>query len=129
MRAARLVFQHWKERFQRFLDAADHAQIDSRTTADLLASDVNLNNLCILRIELAVGKVGTEHQQRIAIHHGVIAGRESEESSHTDVIGVVILDEFFASQSMNNWSFQPLGDCQQFRVRASATGTTENYDF
>ena len=61
-----------------------------------------------LRIELPVGEVGPQHEQDIAIEHGVVARREADQSGHANIVGVVPLDMFLAAQRMHHRRFQPL---------------------
>jgi len=50
--------------------AAGQRHVDRDPPADALAADVDLDHLDPVRIELPVGKVGAEHQQRVAVLHG-----------------------------------------------------------
>ena len=61
---------------------------------NLLAAHVHLHDFRILRIELLIREIGAEHQQGIAVHHRVIAGRKAQQPRHADVVRVVVLDEF-----------------------------------
>jgi hypothetical protein len=63
-----------------------------------------------LRIELAVGKIGPEHQQDIAVEHRVVAGREADQSGHPDIARVVPLDIFLAAQCMHHRRLEPLAE-------------------
>ncbi len=60
------------------LRISDKAVIDFCAPAQLFSTNINLNNLRVLGIELLVRKVGTDHQQHVAVHHGVIAGGKPE---------------------------------------------------
>ncbi len=49
------------------------AVIDFCAPAQLFSTDVNLDDRCVLGKELLVRKVRSDHQQHVAVHHGVIA--------------------------------------------------------
>ena len=65
---------------------------------ELLSAKINLDDGCVLGKELLVRKVRSNHQQKIAVHHRVIAGRESEETGHAHVERVIVLDELAAGE-------------------------------
>ena len=77
-----------------------------RTAAELLPAKINLNDRGFLRIKLLIRKVGADHEQEIAIHHGVISGRKTEQTRHAYVEGIVIFNELFPAQGMHNRCFQ-----------------------
>src|SRR5260370_31210621 len=95
-------------------------------TSDLVAEPINLNDLCVLGIELLIGEIRSQHEQRIAVHHRVVAGRKAKKSGHPHVKRVVVLDKFLAPQRMDNRRLQPLGHCNQFRVSTLATRAAKN---
>ena len=75
----------------------------------MLTAQVDLEDGGVLRIELPIGKVGAEHQQGIALLHGVVAGAESEQSSHADVEGIVVLDDLLAPEGMDDRRLNDVG--------------------
>ena len=77
----------------------DNAIIEPGTPAELFSTDVNLDDGRILGKELLVRKVRSDHHQKVAIHHCVIAGRKSEETGHAHVERVVVLDELLPAHA------------------------------
>ena len=76
VRAVRIVFEQGQQGLKRRAHFADDSKIDRRTPPDILGPDIDLRDLHTraARIELAVRKVGSQHQKHVAIDHGVIAG-------------------------------------------------------
>jgi hypothetical protein len=124
----RLVLEHGKERLQRLFHGAHNSHVHSGTTANLFATQIDLDDLCVRWIELLVWKVAAEHQQRLTVHHGVIAGGEPEESGHPDVVGIVVLDEFLSAQCVDDRSLQPSRDPEQLRACSGAARAAQNGD-
>src|SRR5215510_11516015 len=67
------------------LRIADETQIDLGPPAELLTPHIDLDDRRLLGKELLVREVRTDHQEEIAGHHSVVAGRESEETRHAHV--------------------------------------------
>src|SRR3984957_19113652 len=99
-----ILLQPWQQRSQRSLCVSHKAVINFTATPKLLTSDIDLHNGRVLRKELLIGKIGADHQQRIAAHHGVIAGGESEQAGHPYIKRVVILDELLAAEGVHDGS-------------------------
>ena len=74
--------------------------------ADVLAPDVDLDHGHVFGIERPVGKVGAEHQQRVAVLHRAVARCEPQQAGHPDVEGVVVLGN---SLPRIVWTTAPLG--------------------
>ena len=70
--------------------------------AEALRPDVDLRDPGALGIELPVGKVGAEHEQRVAILHRLVARGEADEAGHADIERVVVLDMLLAAQRMDD---------------------------
>src|ERR1700678_4494179 len=121
-----LLFEQRTECFQGVLYLADQSKADRCASPDLLAPNVTLNNFCLRWIKLLIGEVGAEHEQRIAVHHGVVAGGKSEESGHSYIEWVVILDEIFSAHCMHNGSLQTLSNSDQLIMRSFASCSAEN---
>ena len=100
--------------------------VDLRAPAELLAADVDLHDRRLLRKELAVREVRAEHQQEVAVHHRVIAGREPEQTGHADVERVVVLDELLAPHRVHDRRLQLAGEGDQLRVRARTPRAAED---
>lgn len=77
------------------------------------------------REELLVGKVGAQHQQQIAVMHRYIARGEADESSHADIVGVVVFDMLLAAERMDDGALQCFRELHQPRMRASAAAATK----
>src|SRR5246127_1066892 len=81
-------------------------EVNLRATSKLFPAKIDLHDSCVLRKELLIREVRSNHQQRFTIHHRVIAGRESEQTSHTHAKRVVVLDELFSAHGMNDGSIE-----------------------
>src|ERR1700741_2166865 len=86
------------------LRISDKAKVYFAASSELFAPHVNLHDGRVLWKELGVRKICADHQERVAIHHRVIAGRESEQPRHAYVKGGVVLDELFSAHAMNDGS-------------------------
>src|SRR6202030_4355211 len=104
------------------------AKIQLASASEVLAAGVDLYDGRVFGVEIPVGKIRAEHQQYFAIHHGVIAGRESEQSRHAHVKGVVVLDEFFAPIGMHDGSRELAGNLHELRMGSGATRSTKDGD-
>jgi hypothetical protein len=67
---------------------------------------------------LGIGKVSAEHQQRVGLHDGVVAGGKADQTGESHVVGVVELDVFAAAQGGDNGRFEFTCNRHQFLVRA-----------
>src|SRR6266404_1646673 len=94
----------------------------------MLTAKVNLHDGRVFGVEIPVRKVRAEHQQDFAIHHGVIAGRESEQSGHAHVKGVVVLDVLFATKCMHDGRLELAGNLDEFCMGSGTTRAAENGD-
>src|SRR5258705_3746143 len=111
-----LGYEERKQGGESVLDRSDEAEIDFGASADLVAADVDLDNLCVSGEELIVGKVGAEHEENVAVLHGVVAGAESDQAGESYVVGVVVLDKFFAAEGVDDGGFQGFCGCHQLGV-------------
>src|ERR1700756_1930463 len=59
---------------------SNEAKVQLASASEVLAANVDLYDSRVLGIKIPVRKVRAQHQQDLAIHHGEIAGRESEQS-------------------------------------------------
>jgi hypothetical protein len=106
-------------------DRPDDAKFESATIPQRRRSDVDLSDPCLLRKELAIWKVGSEQQERIAVFHRPIAGCEADESRHPDVEGIIVFDEFLAAKRVDDGRFEFPGKLDDLVMCAAATGTAE----
>ncbi len=110
------------------LHPADQSDVDRGAATELLAADVDLHDLRLLRIELPVREVGAEHQQRVGLLHGAVPRRETEQPRHADVVRVVLLDVLLAAQRVHDRCLQRLGERDHLVVRPRDTGSGEDRD-
>jgi len=78
------------------------------------------------RIELAIREVGAEHQEHVAIEHGVVTRRETDQPGHADIKRVVPLDMLLASERMHDGSFQAISQCENLIMRALTSRTAQH---
>src|ERR1700739_333410 len=123
-----VLLQLWKQGSQSGLRVSDEAKVQLASASEVLSADVDLYDSRVFGVEIPVGKVRAEHQQDFAIHHGVIAGRKSEQSCHAHVKGVIVFNKFLAAQGMHNGSLELAGNLDQFRMGSGATCATEDGD-
>src|SRR5580658_1442697 len=123
-----VLLQLWKQGSQSGLRVSNEAKVQLAAASQMLAAKVNLHDGRVLGKEIAVWKVCAEHQQDFAVHHGVIAGGESEQSCHAHVKGVVVLDEFFATIGMHDGRLEFAGNFHELRMGSSATRAAEDGD-
>src|ERR1700722_17962320 len=121
-----ILFKQRSKCLQGVLYLADQPKADRCASPDLLAPNVNLNNFCIRWIKLLIGEVSAEHEKRIAVHHGVVAGGKSEESCHSYIEWIVILDELFSAHRMHNGRFQTLSNSDKLIMRPLASCSAED---
>ena len=110
------------------LGVADETEVDLGPSAQLLSPDIDLDDRRLLGEELLVREVGADHQQDIAGHHGVVAGREAEETGQAHVERIVVLDELLPSQRVHDRRVQSARELDQLGVRAGAPGAPEDRD-
>src|SRR5215470_4175447 len=115
-----VLFQLWYKSTQRCLDVSDKTVVKLGPTSELFTANVDLHNRRILRKELLIRKVGPQHQQHTAVHHCVIARRETKQTGHAHVEWVIKLDVLFPAHRMNDGSLEFCRQLKQFRVSASA---------
>ena len=82
---------------QRAFRVSNETKVNLAAAADMFSAKVDLNDSGVLRKEWLIRKIRADHHQYFAIHHGEIAGGESEQAGHADVKGIVVLDEFLAT--------------------------------
>ena len=70
--AAFMLYEIGRQGLQSRAYIADEADIYLGTSADLFATKVHLDHTNAFRVELRVGKVGTKHEEGVALLHGAI---------------------------------------------------------
>ena len=113
--------QPWQQRVDRDAHVAHHAKIDRAAAAEVLGAQVDLCDLGVARVELPVGEVGAQHEQQIALHHGVIAGTKADQPGHAHVERVVPFDTLLAAQCMDDRRLERVGKPHQRGVVAETS--------
>jgi len=90
--------EHGSQSLQGRVYVADETHIDLGSTADLLATKIHLDDTDALRIELGVGKVGTKHEESIALLHGTIGRRHADEAVEPHEIRIVVFQILFSRE-------------------------------
>src|ERR1035441_8269111 len=62
-------------------NSANNPEVQVAAPSQLLLADIDLQNASILRIKLLVGEIRSQPQQRITVHHSVIARGEDRKST------------------------------------------------
>jgi hypothetical protein len=122
MSPPRLLLDPRKKGAQRLRDASHDSQVDVATASQLLHPDIDLHDARLLRIELLVREVSPQHQQRLAVHHGAVAGRKPQQPGHTHVVRIVVLNKLLASQCGHNRSLELTGQLYQLFMSSRAAG-------
>src|SRR6516164_9477650 len=104
-------------------DITDQSEIDAATPAEIFRAKIDLRDLRVDRIELTVREVRSEHQKRVAIHHGVIAGTEADQSGHPDVVRIVEFDRLLATQRVDDRRLERLRQLHQLVMRAETAAS------
>ena len=125
LRRARVAmsFEPRQQRRERCAHLANDTEVHRRATTDVPGPQIHLRDArgIAVRIELAIRKVGAEHEQEIARAHGVVAGGKPDEAGHADVERVVPLDVLLAPHRVHDGRLQPLGKREQLGVRTLTT--------
>ena len=79
-------------------------------------------------IELPIGEIRAEHQQRVAGFHRVIARGEADQAGHADVIGIVPLDMFLAAHGVDDRRLERFRQLHQLVMRARAAAAAQKRD-
>src|SRR5260370_953741 len=95
MRCGLVLLQLRQQDSERSLGISHKAEVNLGATSELFTAKVDLHDHRVLREELLIRKVCSNHQQHIAVHHGVIAGGETEQTCHTHIKRIDVLDELF----------------------------------
>ncbi len=127
--AVRLAGQARQQRLDGLADVSCNAQVQRGTPAQCLWVAVDLDNFCVGRVELAIREVGAEHDQRVAVEHGVVAGAEADQAGHADVERVVPLHMFLAAQGMHHGRAEGVGQGHHLIVGAGTAAATQQGDF
>ena len=126
--AVRFLFQQRQQGGKGGFDVAHQRHIDLAVRADAGRVDINLNDFGIRRVKRAVRELGAEQDQRVCVHHGVEAGRKTDQPGHAYIVGVIVFDVLFAAQGVDNRGFQLSGKFQQLFMRARTAAAAHQGD-
>ena len=104
MRFVLVLLQLRQQGPERGLCVTDKAEVNLGAAAELFTAKIDLHDRCVLGKELLIREVRANHQQQIAVHHRVIAGRESEQTCHAHIERIVVLDELLPAHRMHDGS-------------------------
>ena len=122
MRLIRPGLKQGQQRVQRCLNITSKAEFQFASPPEALRTNVDLRNSCLAGVELNVGKVCSEHEERIAGHHRLVARGETDETGHADIVWIIVLDMLLAAQGVNNGCLERLGECKKLFVSPRAAG-------
>ncbi len=108
------------------LHRSHQGDVDLGAAADLLAADVDLDHRRVLWVELAVGEVGAQHHEGVALLHRVVTRHEPEQAGHPHVEGVVVLDDLLAPHRVHDRCLQGAGKCHDLLVGPGAPGSGQD---
>ena len=109
----------------RRLDVAHQAEIESCSPSKNFGTQVNLCDLGIGRIEMPIGKICSQHQQRIAAEHSVVAGAETDQAGHANIERIVVFDMLLAAERVHDGRFELVGKLHQRLMGPGATPAAE----
>ena len=81
--------------------------------------------LAMFGIKGSVGKIRSEHQQRVAVHHRFVSGGEADQSCHSDVERIVVFKIFLSTEGMNNRRLELARQLDDVVMRAGTAGTAQ----
>ncbi len=114
-----------QQRSDGFAHIGGNAQLQGRATPKCSRVTVHLHNRGVLRIELAIREIRTQHDQGVAIEHGVIAGAEADQAGHADIERVIPLHMLLAAQRMHDRRAQRVGQRHHRIVRPGTAAAAE----
>ena len=124
----RLLLELGQKRDHRVGDVAHDAQRQMAAVAEALGADVDLRHRGALGIELAVGKVAAQQQQRVAGLHRRIARGEADQAGHADIERIVVLDMLLAAQRMHDRRVELARQLDDLGMRAGAARAAHQGD-
>ncbi len=116
----------WQQGLQGVLDISHDTQGHRMSPPDVRRVDVNLDDRSVLRIELLPGEVGSEEQQGVAVENGLVARLHPDDSRHTDVVRVVVLEHVLTPGSMGDGRSQ--ARCELYHLVVGPTATRAGID-
>ena len=126
--SVRFALQLGQRRGHRLLHGTHQPKRKRCTMAELRAFPVDLDDLRVGRIKRPVWEIAAEQQQRVARHHRVIARAEADQPGHADIVWIVVFDELFAAQRVDNRCAEGIGKRHYFIVRALHAAAAHDCD-
>ena len=126
MRFVLVLLQLWQQSSERGFCIPHKAEVNLAAASELFTAKIDLHDGGVFGKELLIRKVRANHQQHFAVHHCVIAGRESEQTCHAHIERVVVLDELFSAHRVYDGSLQLAGELDQLVVSSGTTRTTKD---
>jgi len=83
-------------------EKSDETEVDRGAASNLTAADVDLDDLGLGREELWIREVCSEHQENVAVLHGLVAGAEADQAGESDVKWIVELDVLLATERVHD---------------------------
>ena len=111
MSAFLLGFQHGLKCGQGVPHIANEPEIEPGAPPEVFRPQVDLRDGRFFRIKLLIRKIGSQHQEGIAVHDGVVAGRKAKQARHPNIIRIVVFDVLLAAQCVNDRRLQGFGVC------------------
>jgi hypothetical protein len=117
VRSVGLRLDHRQEGRDRLLRVADQAEVEPAATAQVVRADVELRDLRILRVPVAVREVGAEHQEHVAMLDRMRGRRQAQQPGQADRVRVLAIHHALAAQRVDDGRLQRLGQLHQFGPR------------
>src|ERR1700749_520644 len=93
---------------------------------DMRWVDFNLDDIGVLRIELAPSKIGTKQQKRVAIQQGMVTRLPTKNARHPNIVGIFVFDGILCPGGMGNRCFELLSDCNDLVMCVPAARSSVN---
>ena len=115
-----IAIKQRQERCDQGLDVTVDRERNAGTASQLFRMVFNLDGEGV-RQELIVGEVGTQHDEDICIIHALSCCTVTQQTCHTHIKGVVVLDEVLATQGVANRCLQSVGKLDDLVMSAFHT--------
>ncbi|MDZ7675337.1 MAG: hypothetical protein U5K30_09740 [Acidimicrobiales bacterium] len=109
-------------------DVGDDADLDRSPPPDVAAVSIDLDGRGPGGQPLGVGKVGAEHQQRVGVVEGDLAGRVADQSALADFEGVVPLQAFLRLEREDHRRRQPISELEERITGLDRTASGQDGD-
>ncbi len=110
------------------LDVSHESHVDVCAAPDICRAQIDLNLLCLLRVEVGQREVRAEQQAQVAIVHRLVGATPAEQSGHPDRVRVSPLEPLLAAVRVSDRRLQLLGQRNDLVVRVATSVATEDRD-